>query len=133
MKSRIASKIIAETPKHIEIFTEKYSDIVVRIHQLIKDQGLTQKILADKLEKKPSEISKWLSGSHNLTLRSIAKLEAELGEDIIHIPRRVPFFTTHQKTSLVTMYKNDTKREEEMPSEWTTPSINISKPFANAS
>jgi transcriptional regulator with XRE-family HTH domain len=37
--------------------------------------------------KKPSEISKWLNGEHNFTLRSLAKLEAELGEPIITVPK----------------------------------------------
>ena len=32
------------------------------------------------------EISKWLGGNHNFTLRSLAKLQAELGEEIIQVP-----------------------------------------------
>ncbi|WP_192904104.1 helix-turn-helix transcriptional regulator [Arachidicoccus ginsenosidivorans] len=36
------------------------------------------------MNKKPSEISKWLNGPHNLTLMTIAKLEAELGAPIIN-------------------------------------------------
>jgi transcriptional regulator with XRE-family HTH domain len=36
------------------------------------------------MNKKPSEINKWLKGNHNLTLKTLAKLEAELGEPIIY-------------------------------------------------
>ena len=36
------------------------------------------------MNKKPSEINKWVKGNHNLTLKTLAKLEAELGEQIIY-------------------------------------------------
>ena len=37
------------------------------------------------MNKKPSEISKWLNGEHNFTLRSLAKLSAELGVPLIEV------------------------------------------------
>ncbi|MBK8153775.1 MAG: hypothetical protein IPK61_12500 [Saprospiraceae bacterium] len=40
------------------------------------------------MDKKPSEISKWLSGEHNFTLRSLAKLSAELGEPLMEVPKK---------------------------------------------
>ena len=91
MRSKIAQRIIEETPAEVKIFVKKYGDIVVRIHQLLREKGITQKELANRMEKTPSEISKWLSGEHNLTLRSIAKLEAELGTDLIYIPKKDSF------------------------------------------
>ena len=83
MRSKIAQRILDETPKEVRIFVRKYGDIVVRINQLIREKGYTQKQLAYEMKKTPSEISKWLSGDHNFTLRSIAKLEAILGESIL--------------------------------------------------
>ncbi|HRK54390.1 MAG TPA: helix-turn-helix transcriptional regulator [Cyclobacteriaceae bacterium] len=91
MRSKVAQKILDETPKDVRIFVRKYGDIVVRINQLLREKGFTQKELADKLEKRPSEISKWLGGEHNFTLRSLSKLEAELGEEIIYVPKRESF------------------------------------------
>jgi transcriptional regulator with XRE-family HTH domain len=84
MRSNIAKKISSETPEEVRIFVRQYTDIVVRIHELMQLNGLTQKDLADRMNKKPSEINKWLKGNHNLTLKTIAKLEAELGDSIIH-------------------------------------------------
>ena len=84
MKSKVAARIEAETPLEVEIFVRQYTDIIVRIHELMKKKGLTQADLAQRLNKRPSEINKWLKGNHNLTLKTIAKLEAELGEDIIY-------------------------------------------------
>ena len=36
------------------------------------------------LDKKPSEITKWLSGLHNLTLKSIIKMEVALGVNLMN-------------------------------------------------
>ena len=91
MRSKIAQRILDETPKEVHIFVRKYGDIVVRINQLLREKGFTQKQLADQMQKTPSEISKWLSGDHNFTLRSIAKLEAELGAEIIYVPKKDSF------------------------------------------
>ena len=84
MRSKIAKKMQEETPREVRIFVRQYTDIVIRINELLSAKGYTQKDLADKMNKKPSEINKWLKGTHNLTLRTLAKLEAELGEPIIY-------------------------------------------------
>lgn len=80
-----------DTPEETRIFVKKYGDIVVRVYQILREKGLTQKELADQMGKSQSEISKWLSGDHNFTLRSLAKLEAELNAEIIYVPKRDSF------------------------------------------
>ena len=47
-------------------------------------KNMTQKNLADMLGKKESEISKWMSGTHNFTLKTIAKIESVLNVCIIN-------------------------------------------------
>ncbi|HET7114914.1 MAG TPA: helix-turn-helix transcriptional regulator [Hanamia sp.] len=83
MRSKVAKRIQDETPEDVRIFVRQYTDIVVRINEIMETKGYTQKDLAEKMKKKPSEINKWLKGNHNLTLKTLAKLEAELGEPII--------------------------------------------------
>ena len=68
------------------IFIRKNLEISEQVLSQLKQKGWTQKEFAEKLGKEPSEISKWLSGFHNLTLQSISKMEAVLGEDIIITP-----------------------------------------------
>ena len=51
MRSKVAQRILAETPEETKIFARLYADIVVRVHQLLKEKGFSQKDLADKLEK----------------------------------------------------------------------------------
>lgn len=91
MRSKIAQRIMSETPEDTKIFVRKYGDIVVRVYQILREKGLTQKELAEQMCKSQSEISKWLSGDHNFTLRSLAKLEAELGAEIIYVPKKDSF------------------------------------------
>jgi transcriptional regulator with XRE-family HTH domain len=84
MRSKVATRIQNETPDEVRIFVRQYTDIVLRINQLLQAKGYTQRDLAEKMKKRPSEINKWLKGNHNLTLKTLAKLEAELGEPIIY-------------------------------------------------
>ena len=86
MKNKLFKSIVDNAPKEAEVFVEKYTALILRINQILRDKGISQKKLADAMDKKPSEISRWLNGGQNLTLKSIAKLEAELGETLIEIP-----------------------------------------------
>lgn len=87
MRSKTVDRLLKSTPKDVEIFMDWYADLVVRINQLLKEQDINKKELAEKLDKKPSEISKWLGGEHNFTLRSLAKLSAELGAPLLEVPK----------------------------------------------
>jgi len=88
MRSKTVDRLLNSTPKDVEIFVDLYADLLVRINELLLEKGMTKKKLAEKLDKKPSEISKWLSGEHNFTLRSLAKLSAELGEALLEVPKK---------------------------------------------
>lgn len=87
MRSKVAQSLLDRTPKDLQIFTSLCTDLVVRINEILKQQGISKKELAEKLDKHPSEISKWLNGEHNFTLGSIAKLSAELGVPLLEVPR----------------------------------------------
>jgi transcriptional regulator with XRE-family HTH domain len=102
MRSKIAQRILNETPEDVKIFVRLYADITIRINQILKEKKISQKDLAESLGKKPSEISKWLNGEHNFTLRSLAKIQAELGEEIVIIPKvQQNQSAVHGKASMV--------------------------------
>lgn len=77
-------------PEEVKIFVDLYTKLQIRVGELLDEKAMTQKDLADKLGKQPSEISKWLNGEHNFTLRSLAKLQAELGEVLLEVPQSKP-------------------------------------------
>lgn len=57
------------------------------INALLKEKEMTQKQLAEKMEVKPSVVSRLLQGSQNTTLKTLAAVEAALGEDIVLTPK----------------------------------------------
>lgn len=67
-------------------FVKMNLSIARQIGYLLKKQGLTQKEFAEKLEKNESEVSRYLSGLHNVSLKTLAKIKVALGEDIITTP-----------------------------------------------
>lgn len=79
MDAEIEAKINAK-------FKAKSREIRDRAATIYLIKGMKQKDIAEKLGKKPSEISKWLSGEHNLTIKSIMMLEVIIEEDIIFAP-----------------------------------------------
>jgi transcriptional regulator with XRE-family HTH domain len=82
-------RISARTPETTKRNLDKNLAIANRIIEILSIQGKTQRDLARALGKAESEISKWLTGFHNLELRTIYKIEAALGEDVIEVKRSV--------------------------------------------
>lgn len=80
-------EVVKQIPERIAREVDLFLDIVYRIDEILKRKGWTQADLAKAMGKKESEISKWLSGGHNFTIATIAKIEAALGEDIISVKR----------------------------------------------
>lgn len=54
-----------------------------RIYDLLEEKGMTQKDLALKLGKTEQEVSRWLCGTHNLTMATIAKIAVALDDDLL--------------------------------------------------
>jgi len=58
-------------------------DLKAKIAMMIKSElekkGLSYSQFADKVQKQPSEITRWLSGKHNFTLDTLAQIEVVLG------------------------------------------------------
>lgn len=64
-------------------FIDKSLQIGDEIVRLLEEKGMTQRQLAEVLGKKESQVSKWLTGFHNFTLKTITEIEDVLGEDIL--------------------------------------------------
>ena len=81
------NKILDEIRGHISPDVKKQLEISVslanRVYDILEAKGMSQKDLAKLLGKTETEISRWLSGTHNLTIATIAKISVALGEDII--------------------------------------------------
>ncbi len=87
--SKLFDKAISQVSEDSKRFVDNTIDIVDQIDDYLSIKNMTRRELAEKLDKKESEISKWMSGTHNFTLRSISKIEAALNETIITTPQKV--------------------------------------------
>lgn len=88
-----------EVAGDIKRFVDHSFDVVDQIYDVLDRQGKTQRDLANLLGKKESEVSKWMQGTHNFTLKSIAKIEEALGETILLTPKKVV-----KKTEFIPVY-----------------------------
>jgi transcriptional regulator with XRE-family HTH domain len=62
--------------------------IANRIYEIMEDKGLSQKDLAHLLGKTETEVSRWLSGTHNMTMATLAKISSVLGTDIVRVTKK---------------------------------------------
>ncbi|HRP56334.1 helix-turn-helix transcriptional regulator [Agriterribacter sp.] len=86
MKLEKFREVIKHTPQDTREYIELSMDILDRIHELLekKFEG-KQKLLAEKMGKNEAEISRWLSGVQNFTIKTITKLEAAFEEKILSV------------------------------------------------
>jgi transcriptional regulator with XRE-family HTH domain len=81
--------ILNNTPQDVKNFVDNAMEIAHQIGVLMEKKELRQKDLAELLGKSEAEISRMLSGTQNLTIKSISKIEAVLEAKIITTPFRV--------------------------------------------
>lgn len=60
-------------------------EISNRIDFLMNERGLSKKQFAEAIGKRPSEITRWLSGEHNFTVATLAMLSSFFGQPIIQV------------------------------------------------
>ena len=84
--NRILQAIREETSPEMKKQMELSVAIANRIYAILEQRGLSQKEFSRMMGKTETEVSRWLSGMHNLTIGSIAKIATVLDEDIISVP-----------------------------------------------
>ena len=83
MMDEIRQTMTPEMKRQMELSVQ----IANRIYEIMEERGLSQKNLASLLGKTETEVSRWLSGTHNMTVATIAKISTALNADIICVTR----------------------------------------------
>lgn len=78
-------EMLGPIPEPIMKETELSFEISDRIYSLMNERGLSKKQFADALGRRPSEITKWLSGQHNFTIATLGMLSAFFGQPIVTV------------------------------------------------
>ena len=83
LMDEIRQSITPEMKKQMELSVS----IANRIYEILEEKEMSQKDLAHALGKTETEVSRWLSGTHNMTTATISKISVALGQDIVQITR----------------------------------------------
>ncbi len=97
---RMRERISPETKRMVA----KNLAICEQVRLLLSEKDWTQKDLSERMGKSQAEVSKWLSGMHNLTQQSIVKMEEALGADITITPAQARKSATEVHWVPVTVY-----------------------------
>lgn len=87
IQNKLFRQCLAAIPKEQKDEFELSFGIAERISEILKEKNLTQKDFAHRLNKRESEISKWMTGRHNFTMQTITKIETALNCKLINITR----------------------------------------------
>ena len=124
MENNIISNWLKENgDPSIQKATEINLAIAIKINSILESKGLKAVDLANKLNKNQSEVSKWLTGMHTFTTKTLAKISLALDEEII---------LTDAKTKNVyfTVYRNENANfgdTEYVSSEIFAPSVDLAR------
>ena len=75
-----ALKAIPEDIKKQVDMSMSVSDAIART---LSERGMSQKDFARLMGKTETEVSRWLGGTHNFTLSTLAKISVALGTDLV--------------------------------------------------
>lgn len=78
-------EMMSSIPNDIKAEVNLSFAISDRIDSLMHEHGLSKKQLADALGRRPSEITKWLSGQHNFTIATLSMLSSFFGKPVIRV------------------------------------------------
>ena len=83
--NKIMDEIRSSISPEMKMQMEMSVAIANRIYEILEAKGMTQKDLAKRLGKTETEVSRWLSGTHNLTLATICKISAALVTEVVKV------------------------------------------------
>ena len=86
--NKIMDEIRGTIPPALKMQMELSVAIANRIYDILEEKDMSQKEFARLMGKTETEVSRWLSGTHNLTLATLCKISVALGEDIIIVANR---------------------------------------------
>ncbi len=80
--SSIIAELLSEISSAEKMQVRIKMQLAARIDDLIMESGLNKSEFASKMDKNPSEISKWLSGTHNFTIDTLVEISEALNINV---------------------------------------------------
>lgn len=126
-------KSITDDIKEDIDFSFEVSD---RISEILDKQNKSQRDLADLLNKTEAEVSKWMHGTHNFTIKTIRKIEKVLGEKIISVCKQEKKEANNCLTMIIHPQKqytpsNPVSTNMDFPLDWKILTVNPTNKINN--
>ena len=83
--NRIMDEIRSTITPEMKLQMELSVAIANRIYDILEAKGMSQTDFARLMGKTETEVSRWLSGTHNLTMATICKISAALNADVVKV------------------------------------------------
>ena len=81
--SVIFQNALKQVPEDVKIQVDLSMGIADRIVAILNAQNMTQKEFAKLMGKTEAEVSRWVGGTHNFTLSTLAKISAALDTPLV--------------------------------------------------
>jgi transcriptional regulator with XRE-family HTH domain len=89
--SPLIKELKSRIPQTMKESINRRMSLAARIDDVLQARGLTNQEFAFMMGKKPSEISRWLSGTHNFTTETLWEIERVLNiQLLVSSPRKEP-------------------------------------------
>lgn len=83
--AKLLDQIVAETPPELKKQLDMSFAIADKLDEILKERGMNQKEFAHMIGHTQAEVSRWLSGTHNFTLATLAKISVALGVNLFTV------------------------------------------------
>ena len=84
----LLDNLLAKITPEEQARTDRKMRIAAIIDDAIKSKGWGKKQFAEKMGRKPSEITKWLSGTQNFTVDTLVDIEQVLGIKLLNLTEK---------------------------------------------
>lgn len=86
MALNVFNRLLNAIPQHERVESDIAFRVAERIDFLMRKHNVSQSDLARGIDKDPAQISRWMSGRHNFSIKTLAELEIFFKEEILISP-----------------------------------------------
>ncbi len=79
------NECVAASPQDVKQRVDWSFQIADKIADVLKERGMTQKEFAKQIGRSEAEVCRWVGGTHNFTLATLAKISATLDVPLISV------------------------------------------------
>lgn len=81
--AQLFDECLATVSNDVKLELDMSFALADKIDMILREKNISQKQLAKKMGKTEAEVSRWLGGTHNFTIRTITKISDALGVNLL--------------------------------------------------